>query len=237
VAGTLIVERGLTETRVGGRVVPGAGDPGALATSVAREIESAASRLRPASGRAPSRIGLWIDRRSSAREGVALIETLGKKYQLGILMVQEPLASPRAELPPHVTQRLESIRAATSPARRSQMVADSVRDAMAGCGARERLPQNKEGTGPDLERRMHDAIVAAATTCSCVGVDLDILEALAGGEQPQVDIRPVRLNERSGTAVTLPDGATFQDLVQRLPPPPGEVAVHWTAAAPARAPK
>jgi hypothetical protein len=238
---TLIVERGLSETRIDGRPAEAVKDPAALAAAVVRQIEAAQSRwrlLHADQQPPPPRLGLWIDGRFRASDGLALLAALDPKLETSLLLVREPPRQP-AELPPHVSQRLESIRATTDPARKSQMIADSVRDALAGCSARRRLPPDLDGTGPGRQRRIHRALVAAVAACSCVGVDVDMLEALAvaGGEVPQVQVRPLRLGGPSATTVTLPPAATFQELLGRLPPAPAPVGVRWRAeGTPAPAP-
>jgi hypothetical protein len=219
---TATVARGLLETRFEGQAVAGATDV-QKAEAISRALtamEETRRMLYAAQPRLPPvLIGIWLDRRLSARQALPLLEALAARYDVGVLASDEP--PKRGPFPPHVTRRLEEIRAIADAAKKFQLVEDTTRTALAGCQA----PPGAKGM---------DAVVAALKACSCAGADLEMLEAImsAVNDEPRVFLRRIKVQADAKQAVTLEEGATVQDLWDRLPAGGGPIAVRWAKKAP-----
>ena len=220
---TETVDRGLTETRVEGQLVAARSDVERVAAIAARVDAQEkqrrmlhAAQLRPP----PMLLGIWLDRRLPARAVLPLVEALGSKYAVGLLAREDP--PKRREFPPHVAQRLEQIRSESDPTIKFRLLGDTTRAALAAC----RAPSTADGAS--------EVLAAALQSCSCEGADLDMLEAVvaAGNDQPRVFLRRLRLRPRAKLTLVLEEGATVQDLVDRLPvrgdaKQDGNVVLQW----------
>lgn len=229
-----IVERSAGAMLVDGHPMPVTGGGPALVAAVVAEIEAGQRRRRLIHDvrRVPrARLGLWVDGAIPAHEAVALLRGLGERYEVGLLAMKSlpPRRAPPAKLP----QRLEVIQATTDPARKLALVSEATGSALAGCPGHERSLREEGASGVEGERRLHEAILGAVTACSCAGVDFELLTALAEAtEEPaSIYLGPLRVRTRAKIEVRLARDATTQDLVERLPPGAGEVAVTWMAAA------
>jgi hypothetical protein len=227
---TAIVERTGTELLVDGRAVEGGSSASELAAAVAREIESAERRWTLLHDGEPAprpQLGLWIDGTRPARETVALLAALGERYEVGLLAVAR--APPPPSIPPRISGRLDAIRAETDPAGKFPLVARAAAEALGACRPDGPLPDDAEAGVEERERRVHGAILRAVTACSCAGVDVEMLEALATGldVRSPVYLGPIEIRPRARVRVTLAGTATTQDLVDRLPAGARQVAVTW----------
>jgi hypothetical protein len=194
------------------------------------ELREEWSLLHSGKSSPPLRLGVWLDRRLEARAAVTLLVVLGERYEIGLLAVGPSLQSAPPPIPDRVSRVVARIRAATEPSQKFRMVADAFGVALQGCVGHQRFFDGLESTTLNRERLVHAAIVDSLADCSCVGADLDMIEALVvGDEPPLIHLEPIRFRQTAAQIIQLSEGATVQELVEQVAARPGSVMVRWTS--------
>jgi len=220
------VTRGLKETQFNGHPLAPAKDDIERVAAIARELDTFQENLKllnPGKRLPPPILGIWIDRRVPTRQALSFIEALGAKYKLGLLAIEKE--APRPSFPPHVSLRLSRIQSVSDPALKLPLAARAMKDALGSCQAAQRAWEaDMEGV-----MRIQQALITGVKSCSCLGVDLDLLEALivTANELPRVYFRRLELRGRAKATITLKNEDTVQDLFDRIPDRAGPVAVRW----------
>src|SRR5205814_1953031 len=123
---------------------------------------------------------------------------------------------------------MEAIRRAPDWDQRSRLAAGVFAGALAGCAGHERFFAALKDDDPDRERHLHQAILAAAGGYSCVGVDLDMIEAVVlalDEDPPPFHALRLEVRRRAPVTIALAGDATVEDLAAQLPADP--FAVRW----------
>lgn len=218
----IVVERGQAETRV-------AGQPAATASALAGEIARVRDRRRLLDPGREARdpVGLLADRRLKARDVLSLAQRLSQAEDVW-LVTEEPPAPPDASLPAAVAGQLQALRGAPDWSTRSALANQIVSKALAHCQGHEAFFAHVHPEAPGADRQLRDAVIDAAKSCSCAGVDVDAVEAvlLAATEAPPPHhALPLRVRKSAKKILMLAPDATVQDLAGQLPE--GEFVVRW----------
>ncbi|HEX3695286.1 MAG TPA: hypothetical protein VH374_07845 [Polyangia bacterium] len=219
----IVVELGLAETRVEGQPVKGV-------AALRRGIEAVQNqrRILQPDQTAPAHLGLLADRRARARQAVALLDKLGALYEIELLTREDPTPLPRPA-PEPIGERIEAIRRAPDWPRKIRLEADAFAKALAGCAGHQKFFDGFGDDDSESEQHMHASILAAASGCACVGIDLEAIEAImvaVSEDPPPFHALPIKLRRTAKVTLTLPAVATVDDLVARLPHEP--FALRWT---------
>jgi len=231
---TMMVEVASSGVLVDGRPLDAAGsERKKIVAALVREASDSRARwktLHAGQAAPPAKLGIWFDRRGKAADAVSLLKDVSGKLEVAVLGLAAPEADERdrKEPPASVRKRLDEIRATTDLLQKSKLIAAARRDALAGCARHEKILDSLDATAPDAEASFHRLLLKAISSCGCVGVDFDLLEAvtLPGPDRRTVLARPLRLREGAATRVTLPNAADVQQLVDRLPAS-GDFSVRW----------
>lgn len=205
------------------------GQPAGPGSAMARQIETVREqrRLLHPGGEGRDPVGLLVDRRTSARETVALARRLPETEDVWLL-TQEAPRPPDPTLPGAVTEDLDALRRAPDWASRSTLANQLLARALAHCPGHERFFDAVHPEDADAERQLREAAAGAARNCSCAGVDVDAIEAvlLAVSEDPPAfHALRLKLRNKARDTLLLAPEATVEDLASRLPEK--EVAVRW----------
>jgi hypothetical protein len=177
---------------------------------------------------AHAHLGLLVDRRARASQAVELLEGVGTGYEVELLTREDPTPLLRPLREP-IAERMEAMRRAPDWPRRVRLEADAFAVALPGCAGHQRFFDGFKAADPDNEKHMHESILAAASGCSCIGVDLDTIEAImmaVSEDPPPFHALPIKVRRTSKVTLTLSALATVDELIARLPLEP--FALRWT---------
>ena len=230
----VIVERTLKVTNVEGRPVPW------TAAAIREQIEADLDtrRILDPAGAASAHVALEVDRRVTARELLAMAESLGAAYSIDLLTREDSPAEPPAPpLPGPVAARMAAIQALPEFQDKLRLGQQTVAESLAGCAGHEAFFGPLKNGDPDGEAHdFNQSILAAAGACSCVGIDLDMLAAVVlsiEDKRPVVfHARSLQVSKKAKRELALPSTATVEDLAAQLPSEPFKV--RWTNKEPAR---
>jgi hypothetical protein len=217
-----IIEVAASRALIDGRPVEA--PPGKLAAAISNEVTANRDRwriLHPNQKPPRARIGLWLDGRDSAGEAALLVERLSSRSDTVLLGIDESLEPAQQPRPADVVKRLSAIDAETSVAAKSRLTSVAIGDALAGCAGHDRRVQNQGSGG-----RLHESTLAVVRRCACVGVDMDLLEALLAPVVPAVAGRSVQIRPGAAVTLELPRSATVQEMITAIPPA-RSFSIHW----------